>query len=768
MVYEYRRLEPGHIRLAVISPRSPSHDVRCGLLTVPLATAPTYEALSYAWGTASRTWEIYPEDLDKATVSEGSSQETFASEKNSGHQEPLRVTLNLLEALRGLRDRRSSRFFWIDSLCINQDDVVERAEQVQVMYQIYRQASAVVIWLGKTDFYTKAAFQIMHEISTKTTTQEELWGAEDELPVHLRYRLFDPTEQTRSIGSSASDALDEVHGTIFHWEEGNSPRDTVQPFYKLLLNPWFQRVWVFQESVAGRHKVVQQGDFVLEWSRFVAACDAIRHLWRGLPPRNAFEREQDYRPLPPSGSPKDPFDLEVDVRPASWSEVHAGGGRYLGWEDVAEPDKSIRTPTNVVDVVLSMEAVRASLPPVADGKFADTGFHPRELLPAIRDAQAGNPRDHYYGVVSLLHKRDIIPEVDYEKPVEEVFVDTIDAWMRAVGNGNEEKGASSCYCLDFLAHAGPVLSQAEYWRNRSRAGWENDPDWESIAASEPEHNPSPLKTRKFVEVSDEFRDRLPSWVPDWSSPLQAQPLSKCWVTALSERGFCAGGHELPKKPVIERRLPSRAFLKVQAVRVMAIDGVGTLPSDGPSIKLHSASGPMVGELLGASRVGNHYPTTNYSYASVLRRLGHDALLTFRQLYGDERTPFWSYVEEQKRKKKVGKMRSWKARRRSKKEVREVDDHAACLLNCLAYKAGHSLTPMRSFFTTDLGFMGLAPLTAAKRDEVWVVLGAETPMLLRRRDDGYHSFVGECFVYGIMHGEVMKGLDWKKVKEVKLR
>lgn len=253
---------------------------------------------------------------------------------------------------------------------------------------------------------------------------------------------------------------------------------------------------------------------MLEWSRLVAACDAIRHIWRGLPPRNAFEREQDYLPLPPSGPPKDPFDLEVDVRPASWSEVHAGGGRYLGWEDVAEPDESIRTPTNVVDVVLSMEAVRASLPPVTDGKFADTGFHPRELLPAVRDAQAGNPRDHYYGVVSLLHKHDIIPEVDYEKPVEEVFVDTIDAWMRAVGNENEEKGASSCYCLYFLAHAGPVLSQAEYWRNRSRAGWENDPDWESITASEPEQNPSPLKTRKFVEVSDEFRDRLPSWVPD--------------------------------------------------------------------------------------------------------------------------------------------------------------------------------------------------------------------------------------------------------------
>lgn len=190
---------------------------------------------------------------------------------------------------------------------------------------------------------------------------------------------------------------------------------------------------------------------------------------------------------------------------------------------------------------------------------------------------------------------------------------------------------------------------------------------------------------------------------------------------------------------------------------MAIDGVETLPSDGPSIKLHSASGPMVGELLGPSRVGNHYPTTNYSYASVLRHLGYDALPTFRQLYGDERTPFWSYVEEQKRKK-IGKMRSWKARRRSKKEVREVDDHAECLLNCLAYKAGHSLTPMRSFFTTDLGFMGLAPLTAAKRDEVWVILGAETPMLLRRRDEGYHSFVGECFVYGIMHGEVVKGLD----------
>ena len=66
------------------------------------------------------------------------------------------------------------------------------------------------------------------------------------------------------------------------------------------------------------------------------------------------------------------------------------------------------------------------------------------------------------------------------------------------------------------------------------------------------------------------------------------------------------------------------------------------------------------------------------------------------------------------------------------------------------------TACRKFLRTRRGFMGLAPQLAEVGDEVWVLLGCNVPMLLRKRDD-YYILVGECFVYGIMEGEQTEDL-----------
>ncbi len=53
-------------------------------------------------------------------------------------------------------------------------------------------------------------------------------------------------------------------------------------------------------------------------------------------------------------------------------------------------------------------------------------------------------------------------------------------------------------------------------------------------------------------------------------------------------------------------------------------------------------------------------------------------------------------------------------------------------------------------------MGLAPQPAEVGDEVWVLLGCDVPMILRKCD-GHYILVGECFVYGMMEGEQTKDL-----------
>jgi hypothetical protein len=41
-----------------------------------------------------------------------------------------------------------SQYFWVDAVCINQEDINERGQQVRLMRDIYKQASRVVVWFG--------------------------------------------------------------------------------------------------------------------------------------------------------------------------------------------------------------------------------------------------------------------------------------------------------------------------------------------------------------------------------------------------------------------------------------------------------------------------------------------------------------------------------------------------------------------------------------------------------------------------------------------
>jgi hypothetical protein len=50
--------------------------------------------------------------------------------------------------LRHLRRKDEPRTLWVDAPCINQDDTLEREEQVQRMEDIYRLDYRVIVWLG--------------------------------------------------------------------------------------------------------------------------------------------------------------------------------------------------------------------------------------------------------------------------------------------------------------------------------------------------------------------------------------------------------------------------------------------------------------------------------------------------------------------------------------------------------------------------------------------------------------------------------------------
>lgn len=92
------------IHLLVLHPApDPEKEPSCELRSVSLHDEPTYEALSYCWGDTS----------DQRTI--------------LLHGIQYQATRNLFQALKALRYQQEPRYLWVDAVCINQNDLDERA-----------------------------------------------------------------------------------------------------------------------------------------------------------------------------------------------------------------------------------------------------------------------------------------------------------------------------------------------------------------------------------------------------------------------------------------------------------------------------------------------------------------------------------------------------------------------------------------------------------------------------------------------------------------
>ncbi|EPE33887.1 hypothetical protein GLAREA_06900 [Glarea lozoyensis ATCC 20868] len=76
--------------------------------------------------------------------------------------------------------------------------------------------------------------------------------------------------------------------------------------------------------------------------------------------------------------------------------------------------------------------------------------------------------------------------------------------------------------------------------------------------------------------------------------------------------------------------------------------------------------------------------------------------------------------------------------------------------------------IRVFFMTKKGYMGLGYDTVKEGDIVAVVMGGEVPLVLRPAGDGLFLLIGECYVHGIMDGEVMKGVENGEFEKKRIR
>ena len=62
------------------------------------------------------------------------------------------------------------------------------------------------------------------------------------------------------------------------------------------------------------------------------------------------------------------------------------------------------------------------------------------------------------------------------------------------------------------------------------------------------------------------------------------------------------------------------------------------------------------------------------------------------------------------------------------------------------------------------YVGIAPSSSRRGDEIWIVHGSKTPYVLRKRSDGVYEFIGEAYIHGLMHGEFFEGRNDLKIEQ----
>jgi hypothetical protein len=159
--YHYDPFRNGNlIRILVLAPGEADAPLIGSLVFVDVDDSLTFIALSYVWGIPTRSRQM---------LCDG---------------KLLRITESLDLALRGIRHAADPLRLWADQVCINQDDLMERSQQVQFMSKIYECAQLVHVWLGLDKNNTayqafglltrlQESFQSLEYLSAFTETQNK-------------------------------------------------------------------------------------------------------------------------------------------------------------------------------------------------------------------------------------------------------------------------------------------------------------------------------------------------------------------------------------------------------------------------------------------------------------------------------------------------------------------------------------------------------------------------------------------------------------------
>jgi len=231
-LYKYTdtKIQPGQIRLLVLKRRTMFSGL-LDLVLIPLSLEASkqvgYEAMSYVWGNS---------DAKNGVLVNG--QRFYVGD-------------NLFALLHSRSSVWHARVLWVDAICINQSDSIEKTHQISSMKRIYQDSRRVVAWLEDRYDSWLAAWMVLYMPSVLFTSM-----------------LVSPAKRIAAMRIT-------------------QPR-LWAAYMRFCNHPYFSRAWIFQEMCVGDELEFAFGGMMLPfWClRFaidVATADATHSAVLGDP-----------------------------------------------------------------------------------------------------------------------------------------------------------------------------------------------------------------------------------------------------------------------------------------------------------------------------------------------------------------------------------------------------------------------------------------------------------------------------------------------------
>ncbi|KAF5535702.1 hypothetical protein FPHYL_13135 [Fusarium phyllophilum] len=283
--------------------------------------------------------------------------------------------------------------FWVDQICINQSDDVERGQQVMMMRDIYSRCATALVCLSTADEKKAATTYVGFDPQPQGFGPQRRFG---------QLRSLQEAKKTNTglgwltkLPHQGSTRLVDVF-----WKDcynGGPSTETLASFMAFLRSPWWTRSWVYQEFICSPKVHFVFEDYGASWETISACltpdlgswCDVWKSRLTGKDHQDIMRTKDDQ------------IDQQRAQQSAEEAEQEPGRGtNILSFEEKVhkQVDSLIKELTAPV-VERSIRTVAAMMN--GRSKHDSQGGDLRVLLRHARNFHASDTRDKIYAFVGL-------------------------------------------------------------------------------------------------------------------------------------------------------------------------------------------------------------------------------------------------------------------------------------------------------------------------------------------------------------------------------